>query len=156
MLERKSPTLCHGKLLCYLPYPVISSVVRMEKLSTLTFPHFLNPTLFSFHISMHFARTSYPGPTHSLLITSSTVSSTICYLTPSVTSGVLQGFVLAPLLFLIFINDPLGCTSSPISLFADDSVIYRAIRTLLHKSFLSNITVTHSLFSSMASFSRHW
>lgn len=44
-----------------------------------------------------------------------------------VTSGVPQGSVLAPLLFLIYINDLTDSISSSIRLFADDCVIYRKI-----------------------------
>ena len=44
-----------------------------------------------------------------------------------VTSGVPQGSVLGPLLFLAYINDIGRNTESTIRLFADDCVIYRKI-----------------------------
>ena len=44
-----------------------------------------------------------------------------------VVSGVLQGTVLWPILFLLFINDLASVVSSSVKLFADDSVPYRAI-----------------------------
>ena len=46
-----------------------------------------------------------------------------------VTSGVPQGSVLGPILFLSFIKDMPECVSSKCRLFADDSIIYREVRT---------------------------
>ena len=47
-----------------------------------------------------------------------------------VTSGVPQGTVLGPLLFLLYINDIENNLTSKIRLFADDSALYRKIDTL--------------------------
>ena len=46
-----------------------------------------------------------------------------------VTSGVPQGSVLEPVLFLLYINDINNNIQSPIRLFADDSIIYRKIKS---------------------------
>ena len=45
-----------------------------------------------------------------------------------VASGVPQGSVLRPMLFLLYINDINNAINSQIKLFADDSVLYRNIR----------------------------
>ena len=47
-----------------------------------------------------------------------------------VLSGVPQGTVLGPILFIIFINDIVKCVDSQIRLFADDCVCYRVIRNI--------------------------
>ena len=46
----------------------------------------------------------------------------------TVTSGIPQGSVLGPLLFIISINDLPDCVKSAIKIFADDTKIYREIK----------------------------
>ena len=47
-----------------------------------------------------------------------------------VTSGVLQVSILGPLLFLLFVNDIPQITSSHIMLFADDTKLWRSIKSI--------------------------
>jgi len=56
----------------------------------------------------------------------------------SVTSGVPQGYVLGPLLFLTFINDLPNSIKSPCHLFADDCLFYRQINAKHNAEILQN------------------
>ena len=59
-----------------------------------------------------------------------------------VTSGVPQGSVLGPALFLLYINDISDHLKSPIRLFADDSIIYREISSPADHAILQNDLTT--------------
>ena len=55
-----------------------------------------------------------------------------------VTSGVPQGAVLGPLMFLLFINDIHENLDSTLGLFADDALLYRSINTMNDSVILQN------------------
>ena len=67
-----------------------------------------------------------------MVVNGATSSSTI------VTSGVPQGTVLGPLLFLLYINDLPDNISTSVRLFADDCILYTPIRTQNDSSLLQN------------------
>ena len=56
----------------------------------------------------------------------------------AVLSGVPQGTVLGPLLFLVHINDLPDCVKSSVRLFADDCLLYREIKSRDDQEILQN------------------
>ena len=72
------------------------------------------------------------GRTQQAVVNGATSSSTI------VTSGIPQGTVLGPLLFLLYINDVPDNLSTSVRLFADDCILYTPIRTQNDSSLLQN------------------
>ena len=65
-----------------------------------------------------------------------------------VTSGIPQGSVLGPLLFVCFINDMPSVVKSPVHLFADDTKLYRRVTTRRAYTFLDGPTLT-KLYTSL-------
>jgi len=64
---------------------------------------------------------------------------------PPVTSGVPQGTVLSPLLFLLYLNDITADIKSDIQLFADDYILYRTISSPHDRTILQeDINILHS------------
>ena len=72
------------------------------------------------------------GRTQQVVVNGATSSST------TVTSGVPQGTVLGPLLFLLYINDLPYKLFTSVRLFADDFILYTPIRTQNDSSLLQN------------------
>ena len=68
----------------------------------------------------------------------------------AVTSGVPQGTVLGPLLFVVFVNDLPDVVSSSIKMFADDTKIYRSV------SQASDICLLQSDLDALVEWSARW
>ena len=62
----------------------------------------------------------------------------VCSDLTAVTSGIPQGSVLGPTLFLIYVNDLPETVSSHLKMFAEDTKIYRPIEENIDKEILQN------------------
>ena len=60
-------------------------------------------------------------------------------------SGILQGSVLGPLLFIIFINDMPEVVNSLMRMFADDTELFRTISIISQSILISNYTIIQYL-----------
>ena len=67
-----------------------------------------------------------------------------------VKSGVPQGSILGPLLFVLYVNDICEVCSSPISLYADDAKIYRRIITI------NDVLILQSDLDALFAWSQLW
>ncbi len=92
---------------------------RLLSLGSGTIVYFLNwPLSVSIPLSVPLS------PVSSLTALSPTVVDGHCSSPKPINSGVPQGSVLSPTLFLLFINDLLSVTHSPIHSYADDSTLH--------------------------------
>ena len=68
-----------------------------------------------------------------------------------VTSGVIQGSVIGPVLFVLYINDlPFACPGCTIELFADDAKPYKVIRSI------HDLMVLQSSLTALCAYARQW
>ena len=70
-----------------------------------------------------------------------------------VTSGVPQGSVLGPVLFIIYINDLADCINCPSSIYADDTKMFKTIR---ENSYIDNTRAFQEDLDKVVIWSRMW